>query len=335
MVALLALTQYGWNRVGPAGDFVLDPVVTFDSTFHVGVTQELVSGYPPQVPGAAGFPLGYHLGTDLVRAAALRWAGTDPWDSLTRLDVTLWALALILVIRGLLARLGAPPAAVALAPWTLLLTDFSFVFAANPQAHWWADLLRGNLLFSLVYANPIVPALALALGALVALSRHEESVRARPSRPGRGAGGGGPLLQGVSRRPPAPGPRSRLLARPRRPPAVARPDGRALRRWPPPPWPWARGARRSTWSWPPSTWSTSPAPPWSWRPWTAPPSPGGPLLWLAASLGLRVFGVGAALRRPPGRRGGLDPGGDGASAAGLSACSSGCPRPRCWRARPW
>ena len=175
VVALLTLTHYGWNRVGPSGDFLLDPLVTFDSTFHVGVTYELVTGYPPQVPGVAGLPLGYHLGTDLVRAAALRWAGTSPWDSLTRLDVTLWAFALILAIRALVSRLGAPPAAVALAPWTLLLTDFSFVFATNLQAHWWTDLLRGNLLLSFVYANPIVPALALALGSLVALSRHEES----------------------------------------------------------------------------------------------------------------------------------------------------------------
>ena len=175
VVALLSLTHYGWNRVGPSGDFLLDPLVTFDSTFHVGVTYELVTGYPPQVPGVAGFPLGYHLGTDLVRAAALRWAGTNPWDSLTRLDVTLWAFALVLAIRALVARLGAPPAAVALAPWTLLLTDFSFVFATNLRAHWWTDLLRGNLLLSFVYANPIVPALSLALGSLVALSRHEET----------------------------------------------------------------------------------------------------------------------------------------------------------------
>ena len=60
----------------------------------------------------------------------------------------------------------------ALVPWTLFLTDFSFIFAANPQAHWWADLLRGNLLLSLFTSNPIVPALALALGALIALERH-------------------------------------------------------------------------------------------------------------------------------------------------------------------
>jgi hypothetical protein len=175
VVALLALTQYGANRLDASGDFLLDPLVTFDSAFHVGLTRELVIGHPPQVPGVAGFPLGYHLGTDLVRAAALRWAGTDPWDSLSRLDVTLWALALVLALRAGAARLGAPPLAVAIAPWTLLLTDFSFVFAGNPQAHWWTDLLRGNLLLSLVYANPIVPALGLVLGTVVSLSRFEET----------------------------------------------------------------------------------------------------------------------------------------------------------------
>ena len=171
VAGLLALTQYGGNRLDASGDFLLDPLVTFDSAFHVGLTRELVIGHPPQVPGVAGFPLGYHLGTDLVRAAALRWAGTDPWDSLTRLDVTLWALALVLALRAVAARLGAPPLAVALVPWTILFTDFSFVFAGNPQAHWWTDLLRGNLLLSLAYANPIVPALGLLLGAVVSLSR--------------------------------------------------------------------------------------------------------------------------------------------------------------------
>lgn len=178
LVALLAATQYPWNRVDSAtGQFMLDPLVTSDSAFHVGLTHELVAGYPPQVPGAAGFPLGYHLGTDLVRAAARRWAGVSPWNALSRFDVTLWGVALVLLTRSLAARLGAPPLAVALAPWTLLLGDFSFAFAANPQAHWWIDLLRGNLLLSLVYANPLVPALGLALGCLSSLSRYDESRR--------------------------------------------------------------------------------------------------------------------------------------------------------------
>ncbi len=172
LVVLLALTQYPWNRRAADGDFLLDPLVPSDTAFHVGLSRELVMGYPPQLPGVAGFPIGYHLGTDLVRAAALRWAAVDPYDSISRLDVTLFALALILVLRALADRLFASRALVAFVPWTLFLTDFSFLFGANPQAHWWTDLLRGNLLLSLFTSNPIVPALALALGALLALERH-------------------------------------------------------------------------------------------------------------------------------------------------------------------
>jgi hypothetical protein len=174
IVALLAATQYPWNRVAPSGEFLLDPLVPYDTAFHVGLVRELTLGYPPQVPGVSGFPLGYHLGTDLVRAAALRWAAVDPYDSVSRFDVTVFAVALLLAVRAAAARLGLSPTGVTLAGWTLLATDFSFAFAFNSQAHWWTDLLRGNLLLSLALANPVVPALALALGALVALSRAAE-----------------------------------------------------------------------------------------------------------------------------------------------------------------
>ena len=173
LIALLALTQYRWNRFSADGAFQLDPFVAFDTAFHVGLARELTIGYPPQLPGVAGFPVGYHFGADLLRAAALRWAHVDPYDAIGRLDVTLGALALLLALRAAARAAGAPPVAVALAGWTLLATDFSFAFAANPQAHWWADLLRGNVLVSLFLANPVVPALAIALGSLVALRRHE------------------------------------------------------------------------------------------------------------------------------------------------------------------
>ena len=178
-VGLLALTQYAWNRLDPAGAFLLDALVPFDTAFHVGLSRELAFGYPPELPGVSGFPLGYHLGTDLVRAAALRWASVDPFDSISRFDVTLHGLALMLVLRATAARLGAGPKVVALAPWTLFATDFSFLFAHLPGAHWWADLLRGNVLLSLVLANPIVPALSLAMGGLIALSRYEAEADAR------------------------------------------------------------------------------------------------------------------------------------------------------------
>jgi hypothetical protein len=172
-VFVLAVTQYPWNRVGPTGEFLLDPFVAFDTAFHVGLTRELVIAYPPQVPGVSGFPLGYHLGLDLVRAAALRYASIDPYDSIARFDVTLLGFALILALRAITAALGGSARAVTLAGFIPLLTDLSFVFATNPQAHWWADLLRGNVLVSLALANPVIPGLALALGALTAFARSE------------------------------------------------------------------------------------------------------------------------------------------------------------------
>ena len=171
LVALLAATQYRGNRPAPDGAFLLDPMG--DQPLHAGIAWELTLPSPPQVPGLAGIPLSYHVGADLVRAAAVRWAGVSPYGPLNREEPTLWAIALMLALGGLARRLGGSPLAVALAPWTVLLTDFSFACALLPDARWWSDTFRANLLISLAFANPVVPALALALGCVIALHRHE------------------------------------------------------------------------------------------------------------------------------------------------------------------
>jgi hypothetical protein len=88
-------------------------------------------------------------------------------------DPALVSLGLVLALRGLLAALGAPPLAVTLGGLSLLATDFSFVFASQPSAFYWTDLLKGNLLLSLAYVNPVAPALVVLLGLLIALARHE------------------------------------------------------------------------------------------------------------------------------------------------------------------
>ena len=64
-MALLAATQYRWNRPAPDGGFLLDPMG--DQPLHAGIAWELTLPYPPQVPGLAGIPLSYHVGADLVR----------------------------------------------------------------------------------------------------------------------------------------------------------------------------------------------------------------------------------------------------------------------------
>ena len=174
VVIVLAVIQYPLNRWTGTGEFLLDDLERVDTAFHVGVTWELATTYPPQVPGLSGVPLGYHVGPHLIRAAALRWAGIHPYDALYRFDTTLWALALVLALRAAARALGAPPLALALVPWTLLATDFSFLIGIfRPGVHWWTELLRGNLLLSLVFANSAVPAIAMALGVVVALRRFQ------------------------------------------------------------------------------------------------------------------------------------------------------------------
>jgi hypothetical protein len=174
LVALLAVTDYPLNRVGPGGGFILDKAETVDTAFHVAVAHELAHGYPPEVPGLSGVRLFYHYGPDLLRAAAERFAGVSPYDSVSRYDVTLAAIALLLVVQALAFRLGGDRAA-ALAGFTLLATDFSFLLPLlDRESHWWAQLLNSNLLPALVLANGSIPALALAGGALLALGRHED-----------------------------------------------------------------------------------------------------------------------------------------------------------------
>jgi hypothetical protein len=169
----LALTRYGYNRRDASGDFLMDAVNVADATFHVGLAWELTLGYPPQVPGLAGFEFNYHFGSHLIRAAALQWAGLHPYSSLARLEPTLGALALVLVWRALAFRMGLRGLALALAPWGLLAADASFWLALFPGVQFWVEHLKGNLLTSLVLANSEIAGLAMVGGILVAFDRHE------------------------------------------------------------------------------------------------------------------------------------------------------------------
>jgi hypothetical protein len=173
IVLLFALTQYRVNRVDGTGAFRLDIGEHVDTALHVGVTFELVAGYPPQVPGLAGVEMSYHVGSHLVRAAAARWAGIHPYDAISRFDITLWAVALVLALRGVAQAIGMARGVVALVGFLPLLCDLSFVPGLLTGVSWWAFKLGGNFIEPLFYANSIVPALVLALGAVLSLARAE------------------------------------------------------------------------------------------------------------------------------------------------------------------
>jgi hypothetical protein len=173
LVALFAATQYRVNRVAPDGSFLVDVGEHQDTALHVGLTFELVAGYPPQVPGPAGVPLRYHVGAHLVRAAAVRWAGVHPYDLLNRLEITLWAAGLVLALRAVAQALELGRAAVALAGFLPLAADLSFVPGLWLGAWYWAFKLGDSFVEAVFYANSIAPAMMLVLAAIVAFRRHE------------------------------------------------------------------------------------------------------------------------------------------------------------------
>lgn len=173
LVAFLAFTAYPFNRAIPGGGFAVDPVERIDTAFQAGLAWELALGYPPEVPGLSGHALSYHFGQHLVRGAAVRWAGLTPYDLLTRYDVTLCALALVLVLRALVWHLGGRGFALGLAGFLPLLGDASFLPGWAGGADWWTDMLSSNLHLALTFGNSLVSALALVAAALVALERHE------------------------------------------------------------------------------------------------------------------------------------------------------------------
>ena len=214
---------------GPVRRVPARSLVPYDTAFHVGphprADPRLSAAGPRRVRAS---PSAITSGLDLVRAAALRWAGGRP----LRLDQPLRRDA------GR-ARPDPRPARdhprrgrqrrspSTLAGFIPLATDFSFLFAANPQAHWWADLLRGNLLLSLALVQPgrsppwPWPSARWSRSPATTRGRRPRLARRWPRCwPARGA-----VLQGVPRRPPAPRPGVA---------ALARAGARAPRRWP---WP--------------------------------------------------------------------------------------------------
>jgi len=173
LVALFAATQYRVNRAAADGSFLLDVGEHQDTALHVGLTFELVAGYPPQVPGLSGVPVHYHVGAHLVRAAAVRWAGVHPYDLLSRLEITLWAIGLVLALRAAAAAAGLSPRAVTLAGFVPLASDLSFLPGLALGREYWAFKLGDAFVEAVFYANSVAPAAIVALAALVALDRHE------------------------------------------------------------------------------------------------------------------------------------------------------------------
>lgn len=165
---LLALRSTGVSD----GGFQFETPGMEDNAFHAGVAFELARGGTPEVPGLAGVPLRYHYGQDLIRAAAFVWGGLHPWQSLVRFEPVLGGLCLVGIAGIVVRSLGGSERAVALAPWTVFLSDASWMAAFGGTDAFWVDGTRMNFVLAILLGNAGSPlALSVVLCLLVLLEK--------------------------------------------------------------------------------------------------------------------------------------------------------------------
>jgi hypothetical protein len=159
------LPQYFSNLTASAdGGMRAQPID--DVFFHLAISRELAHSIPPQNPLFSGYPLSYHVGSDLATAMLATAAGVGLPDAALRLmPVLIWALAILAVFCFARRWLGSSNLA-ALATFLVLFgEDFSFLpgLIRDPggTTDWSARFFAVPTVFSLFYTNPMPAGLAL------------------------------------------------------------------------------------------------------------------------------------------------------------------------------
>ena len=180
VLALLAVDSFPNARPGPDGSLAIK-MHYYDGFLRQAVVRELAHDLPPEMPFAAGHPLGYHFGMDLFISLFNRYLGLDVWDLVHRLLAPvfwlLFAMAIFLFARELTASATAGVLASALA-----------VFGSGGFS-WLAELLFGApiggnpfyalYLFDGLGVNSFIPGAAVLFSGFYALARY-----LRERRPG-------------------------------------------------------------------------------------------------------------------------------------------------------
>jgi hypothetical protein len=177
VIVVLLVGPTSFDALAVRGDGTMTrPLEDFE--FHAAIVTELARGFPPQAPFAAGEPLRYHYGADLVAALMAREAGLAPGELVVRLLPPVMLVQLVLAV-FCCARLWLGSAAVAalVAALTVLGGDFSWVLALLCEGVALADVnvFQAPTFVSLYTANPMLPALGLLFGGLFALAKTIET----------------------------------------------------------------------------------------------------------------------------------------------------------------
>lgn len=149
----------------------------YDGFLRDAVVRELSHSVPPQMPFAAGYPLGYHYGMDLFNSIFYKDLRIGVPDLNHRLSLTFFFALLLLMSYLFIGELGGSATASVLGAFLVVfggggLSWLSTLFWDTPQ---WGNVFYTFHFVNFVNVNSFLPGLAVLLAGFFALSRYLKS----------------------------------------------------------------------------------------------------------------------------------------------------------------
>lgn len=145
----------------------------YDGFIRNAVVRELTHSVPPQMPFAAGFPIGYHYGMDLFLAMFYRHLGLGVLDLIHRFSLTWFLLLFISSMFIFVRELSTSSGAALLASFLAVFGSGGFAYLATYLLgiYQWGDIFHSFYYFNFVGINSLLPAFVVLLTGFYALSR--------------------------------------------------------------------------------------------------------------------------------------------------------------------
>jgi len=146
-----------------------------DAVFHLSMANELTHSFPPQTPFFSGYPLSYHVGSDLVVAMFANGTGIPTRDlSLRFVPVLFLGLSILAVFCFSRRWLGSGPFAALATALVFFGEDFSFIpgLLLGEKSDWSIVYFQVPSVLSLFFHNPMLPAVGMLFAGLFSLQSY-------------------------------------------------------------------------------------------------------------------------------------------------------------------
>ena len=146
----------------------------YDGFIRNAVIREVSHSVPPQMPFAAGYPLGYHYGLDLFVSMFYRYLGLGIFDLNHRLLITFFLALLAFSVFNFIRDLLSSEKTALWGTFLLLFGSGGMTYLAGPLfgRSIGSNIFHSFYLFDILGVNSLLPALILMFSGFLSLTRY-------------------------------------------------------------------------------------------------------------------------------------------------------------------